>query len=196
MTTDMSSLTERMRALLAPLGAEEERRAIDAALAAEDSSRGRLLVRGAELMIHKAPRRGETPERRVRVLLSGAAESSVHEVLVDAQGKVVAQRSLGPRNSPYLEDEIAGARAVAERDERVLPRLVGYKIAVGTFAPRLAAATPAANHRLVGLHFLDVSNPATPKPLTSVVVDLATRQLVDDGHRGQHGPHGHEPQEA
>jgi hypothetical protein len=178
-TTDMSSLTKQMRSAITPLGAEEERRAVDAALASRNGTRESLLVRGAELVIEKPSRRGETPLRRVRVLVSVRAESVVHEVLVDEQGTVVSDRDLGPRNSPYLGDEIYQARAVAERDEQVARRLAGLKVGVGTFAPMLGAS----RHRLVGLHFLDVSDPDIPKPLTSVVVDLATGQLVHDiGH--------------
>ena len=186
MTTDMSSLTEKMRDVLAPLGAEEERRAIEAALAARGGNRENLLVRGAELAIDKAGR-NQRPHRRVRVLLSARAESVVREVLVDTTGKVVSDRELGPRNLPFLEAEVQEARTVAERDAHVARRLAGCKVGVGTFAPMLRAA---GRHRLVGLHFLDASNPDLPKPLTSVVVDLATGQLVHDTH------HGHEPRRA
>ena len=189
MTTDMSPLTERMRDVIAPLGAEEERRAVEAALASRDGIRQNLLVRGAELAIDKPARRGETPVRRVRVLLSARGESVAREVLVDSYGKVVSDRELGPRNWPYLEHEVYQARAVAERDEHVAKRLAGYKVGVGTFAPMLGASGGSADarHRLVGLHFLDVSNPDIPRPLASVVVDLATGKLVHDVHRG-HGP--------
>ena len=190
MTTEMSSLTEQMSDVLAPLGAEEERRAVEAALEARGGARENLLVRGAELAIDKPPRRGERPLRRVRVMLGVSAESVVREVLVDSHGKVVSDRELGPRNLPYLETEVYQARAVAERDEQVAKRLTGFKVGVGTFAPMLLAsgASDAARHRLVGLHFLDVSNPDIPQPLTSVVVDLATGKLVREAH------HGHEPQ--
>lgn len=188
MTTDMSSLTEQMREVLAPLGVEEERRAIDAALAARNGGRETLLVRGAEVAIDKSPGRDEAPVRRVRVLLSAHAESVVREVLVDTYGKVVSDRELGPRNLPYLEDEVLQARAVAERDEHVAKRLTGHKVGVGTFAPMLGVSRHS-RHRLVGLHFLDVSNPDMPRPLTSVVVDLATRKLVYDTHHGPE-PHG------
>src|SRR5712691_11559999 len=174
----MSSLTRELRDVLAPLGAEEERRAIAAALASSGAS-GDTLVRGAELAIDKSVRRGERPQRRVRVLLSAPAECVAREVLVDQDGRVVSDRELGPRNLPFLESEVDQARAIAERDERVAKLLAGYRVGVGTFAPMLDAA---GRHRLVGLHFLDVSNPDLPRPLTSAVVDLATSQLVHDTH--------------
>jgi hypothetical protein len=65
--------------------------------------------------------------------------------------------------------------------------LPGYAVGVGTFAPMLPAGS---RHRLVGLHFLDISNPDIPRPLISVIVDLATSRLVHDSH------HGDEPREA
>ena len=193
MTIEMSSLTEQMRDVLAPLGAEEERRAVAAALEARGGTRENTVVRGAELAIDKAPRRGERPVRRVRVLLSLRAESVVREVFVDPRGNVVSDRELGPRNVPYIETEVYQARAVAERDEQVAKRLAGFKVGVGTFAPMVLGtgasdASDAARHRLVGLHFLDISNPDIPQPLTSVVVDLATGTLVHEAD------HGHDPQ--
>jgi hypothetical protein len=75
----------------------------------------------------------------------------------------------------------------AERDEQVAKLLPGYAVGVGTFAPMLPAGS---RHRLVGLHFLDISNPDIPRPLSSVIVDLATSRLVHDSH------HGDEPREA
>lgn len=184
MTTDMSSLTRELRDVLAPLGADEERRAIEAALAVSGERRETVMVRGAELAIDKI--RGNRPLRRVRVLLTAPTESVVREVLVDLNGKVVSDRELGPRNLPYLESEVEQARAVAQRDEQVAKLLAGYTVGVGTFAPMLGGA---GRHRLVGLHFLDVSNPDVPRPLTSVVVDLATKTLV-------HDTHGHDTREA
>src|SRR5262245_24959517 len=135
MISDMSSLTKQMRNVLAPLGPEEERRAVDAALASRHGTRETLLVRGAELVVEKPPRRGQTPLRRVRVLISARAESVVYEVLVDERGTIVSDRDLGPCNSTYLNDEIYQAREVAERDEQVAKRLAGLKVGVGTFAP-------------------------------------------------------------
>jgi len=183
---EMSPLTERMSEVLAPLGEEEERRAIEAALAAGGGSRETLIVRGAELLIEKARPRSERPFRRVRVLLTAPGESVVREVLVDSEGSVVSDRDLGPRNLPFLESEVEQARAVAERDERVARRLAGYKVGVGSFAPSLDGA---GRHRLVGLRFLDLANPDLPQQLIRVVVDLATGQLVPEAHHG-HESHG------
>jgi hypothetical protein len=119
----------------------------------------------------------------VRVLLSARAESVVREVLVDVDGKVASNRELGSRNLPYLQAEVDQARAMAEKNEHVARHLAGFKVGVGTFAPILQGSE---RHRLVGLHFLDVSNANLPRPLTSVVVDLATGQLVDDSQHGHH----------
>src|SRR6187399_1580158 len=98
MTPDMSLLTNEMRSVLAPLEGEWERRAIDAVLEASGALRGNAIVRGVELAIDKPSRRGDRPQRRVRVLLSARDDSAVHEFLVDTDGKVVSERDLGPRN--------------------------------------------------------------------------------------------------
>jgi hypothetical protein len=185
---DMSPLTREFQDLLAPLEAEEEQRAIAAVLAARKVRSQGMIIRGAELAIEKAPRRGERPHRRVRVLLTAPAECIAHEVIVDADGNVVSDRELGPRNLPFLESEVAQARVIAERDEQVANLLAGYdRVGVGTFAPMLSAA---GRDRLVGLHFLDITNPDIPRPVTTAVVNLATGQLVYDSH------HGHEARGA
>jgi len=56
-------------------------------------------------------------------------------------------------------------------------REVSYGVA--TFAPLIDSSA----HRLVGLHFLDVTDPFVPLPVLSAVVDLAT---------GAETPHGDE----
>jgi hypothetical protein len=187
-TTDMSPLTREFQDLLAPLDAEEERRAIAAALAARKARPEAMVIRGAELAIEKAAGRGERPHRRVRVLLTAPLECVAHEVIVDADGNVVSDRELGPRNLPFLASEIEQARAIAERDEQVAKLLGGcHTVGIGTFAPMLSAA---GRDRLVGLHFLDITNPDIPRPVTTAVVNLATGQLVHDSH------HGHETRGA
>jgi len=188
-TTDMSPLTREFQDLLAPMDAEEERRAIAAALGLfREASRDTTIVRGAELVIEKAARRREPPQRRVRVLLTAPAECVAREVIVDAAGNVISDRELGPRNLPFLASEIEQARAIAERDEQVAKRLADFdRVGVGTFAPLLSAA---GRDRLVGLHFLDIDNPDIPRPVTTAVVNLATGQLVHDSH------HGHETRGA
>lgn len=189
MTTDMSPLTREFQDLLAPLEAEEERRAIAAALMSAGANREAVVIRGAELAIEKAARRGERPHRRVRVLLTAPTECVTREVIVDADGNVVSNRDLGPRNLPFLAEEVEQARAIAQRDEQVAKVLARYdRVGVGTFAPTLPAG---GRDRLVGLHFLDVANPDIPRPVTTAVVNLATGQLVHDRHH-----HGHETRKA
>lgn len=62
----MSSLTERLAVVAAPLGADEQRRAVEAALS--HLERRRLHVYGTELRAEK--RRGEQPKRLIVVLLA------------------------------------------------------------------------------------------------------------------------------
>jgi len=189
MATEMSSLTERMRGLLAPLTAEEQRRAVASALAVAEADGRSLHVHGVELALEKPDRRGAPPARRVRVRMSEPASIMIREVLVDGEGQVVSDVECGPRNLPYGEDEIDRAREVAERDERVAQRIAGCHVGVGTYALPL----PESGHRLVGLHFVDISDAAIPQPLTSVGVDLATGEVVSVR---QAGAGGHEREEV
>src|SRR5260221_8067516 len=165
MIKDLSSLTGDLHDVLAPLEAEEQQRAITAALAASHEN---LLVRGAELAIDKSANRRERPHRRVRVLLSAPDECVAREVLVDPDGNVIADRDLGPRNLPYLASEIEQARAIAERDEQVARLFARYTVGVGTFAPMLGGA---GRHRLGGFHFLPLLKPPQPPPRTTTAAD-------------------------
>jgi hypothetical protein len=174
----VSPLTERLRAAIAPLGEEEEQRAVAAAL---DSIKGRVQeprLHGAEIAIDKPERVEEPPERRVRVLFGDRKANVVHEVLVEAGGDVISERAYPAANLPYLPEEIEEARGIAERDVRVSRRIERIPVGVGTFAP----GGHDVDHRLVGLHFVDVSEASAPTPLTTVVVDLATGQVVSVEH--------------
>jgi hypothetical protein len=168
-----SAVTEGARAIVAPLGAEEERRAVEAALAHLRRDAASMRIHGAELAIEKAKRRGQTPARRVRVLLAARGSSAAHEVFVDASGGVVTAHEHASVNLPYLPDEVEEATAIARRDPRVEQIVERRTVGVGTFAPR----SDEEGHRLVGLHYLDVEDPYAPQPLATVVVDLATGEV-------------------
>jgi hypothetical protein len=182
MAGEMSSITEEARAVIAPLGPEEERRAAEAALAHIRSDAPDVRVYGVEVAVAKPKRRGDAPARQVRVLLTAPGSSAVHEVLVDASGEVVALTEHPSLNLPYLPEEVDEARTIAERDDRVA-RLAEEcrELGVGTFAPK----SHGEGHRLVGLHYLDVVDPYLPKPLASVIVDLATEEVVSFREAGR-----------
>ena len=97
-----------------------------------------------------------------------------HEVVVDSDGAIFEERQLGAMNLPYTGEEIEHARAVAERDEQLARQLADRAYGVGTFGPSLGES----GHRLVGLHFVDVTDPDSPRPIVSAVVDLATGAVV------------------
>jgi len=176
----MSGLTERWAGVLAPLTEVEERRAVEAAVA---SWRGRLedpVVRGVELAVSKPGRRDESPSRHVRVVLTERGGAVAHETVVDSGGAITDERDLGPINLPYTVAEVEQAREVAGRDEHVAGQLGGRTYGVGTFGPSLGDS----GHRLVGLHFVDVTDPNIPRPIVSAVVDLAAGAVV--GEPSQH----------
>jgi len=184
---EMSELTERMRGILAPLTGAEERRAIEAALASSTHRLDDPVVRGVELAIDKPGRRGAAPSRHVRVVLAGRNSALAHEVLLDSDGVITDERDLGPINLPYTSEEIERARAVAVRDDYVARQLVDRAYGVGTFGP----STDDSGHRLVGLHFVDVTDPDIPQPITSAIVDLATGVVVHEpNHHRDHGESG------
>ena len=175
MADEVSAITDAARAVVAPLEPEEERRAVEAALGHVRRDVPSVRVYGVELAVVKPKRRGELPTRQVRVLLAVPRSSAVHEVLVDADGEVVAVEERPPINLPYLPEEVEEARAIAERDERVAELAeYGRPLGVGTFAPK----SHPESHRLVGLHYVDIEDPYLPRPLASVVVDLATQETV------------------
>jgi hypothetical protein len=184
---EMSELTERVRRILAPLTEAEERRAIEVALASGTHRLDDPVVRGVELAVNKPGRRGEAPSRHVRVVLTGRNRALAHEFLLDSNGAITGERRLGPINFPYTSEEIEQARAVAVRDDHVARQLVDRAYGLGTFGP----STDEPGHRLVGLHFVDVTDPNIPQPIVSAVVDLATDAVVHEpNHEHDHGESG------
>ena len=183
----MSELTERTRGVLAPLTEAEEARAVEAALASGTHGLEDPFVRGVEVAVNKPRRRGDAPTRRVRVVLTERHGAVAHEVVVDSDGAIFEERQLGAMNLPYTDEEIEQARAVAVRDEQLARQLVDRAYGVGTFGPSLGES----GHRLVGLHFVDVTDPDSPRPIVSAVVDLATGAVArEPNHHHNHDRSG------
>ena len=118
MSTDLAPVTERARALLAPLGESEARRAIHAAL----DHVGRASsphVRSYGLLLQKAPDSGDLPLRRISVLVGEERSDTVHEAqyfagkLVESQLAVAAVvvNRLQPRFGDTTATEAAGHEA-------------------------------------------------------------------------------------
>jgi hypothetical protein len=172
LSKDVSAVTDRAREVLVPLGEAEAERAVQAALDRVGPGTATELC-GFELLIEKAQRRGEVPLRRVRVLIGEAASDVGYEVIVDDAGKVISADRLEGQNFPFLSEEIDRAEAIAASHERVAQLLQRPDVRAGAFHP----PRHEAGHRLVGLHYM-TSDPATIEMLATVVVDLATGEVV------------------
>jgi hypothetical protein len=169
---EVSAVTERALKVLGPLGEAEAERAVRAALERVGAEIATEL-RGYELLIEKARRRGEVPLRRVRVLIGEAASEVVYEVIVDDAGEIVSADRLEGQNLPFLPDEIERAEEIAARHERAAQLLRRPDVRAGAFHP----PHHEARHRLVGLHYM-TRDPAALEMLATVVVDLAAGEVV------------------
>jgi hypothetical protein len=180
LTASSSPAADTLAEIFAPLSPEESRRAIAAAVARLKGRRIRIY--GAELRVEK-PQPGRSrrprPVRQITVLLADLAEYVPIEVVVDGQGAVRAVRERPELVPPFSRREIAAAIARA----RMHPDLGDL---VERWGVEEAPFYPVARHtdhdgrprgRRVGVHFLDTSDPASIRPVASVVVDLTTGQV-------------------
>jgi hypothetical protein len=170
MAWPMSPLTERLTDVIVPLDEEEERRAIDAALAHVGGRRLRLY--GAELRLEK--RRRQTPVRHVTVWLADT-RATVHEVVIDAEGNVVHVDVHDDLVLPFLPEEIEEATAIAATHPEIPDRVDEPARAV--FHPAHATPHHHTAGRRVGFHYFDARDPEALSPLASVVVDLVTGKI-------------------
>jgi hypothetical protein len=165
----MSELTERFEAAVRPLEQDEAERAMAAVLRAVRERYGdpRLVVHGAEVRVEK-PRRGEAPERLVRVLVDDLTNHGVHEAGVDARGDIVAIELRRGLRLPYLPEETAAARRLADEHDEVRDFFGDAQPEVSAFAPGVERDD---GHRRIGLHLLAADR--EPVRALRVVVDLA-----------------------
>jgi hypothetical protein len=172
----MSPLTGGFAEVIGPLGDDEERRAVEAALARLDLRRP--MIYGVELRIEK--RRGERPGRQIGVVLADLDAYLVHEVTVGDDGTVVAVNARPDLVPPFTEEEVAEAAVLARTDPRLLDVARRWGVRYGTFYPSQhdhdEQAEPGRRH--VGLHFVDAGNPVDVVPLASAVVDLTNRAVT------------------
>jgi hypothetical protein len=181
MNSDMSDLTRRLKPVLAPLSKKEERRAVNAAtehFTAEIGRQADLRYRilSTEIRIEKPPKRGAVPERLVRVLIADYTNQRNLEISINGKGKVVQSEVLRGLQPAFHPDEIQEAKEFAQRDQRVARLAKTTGAFAGAFASDLAHER---GRRLVGLHYLAAEKGGTAKPLATVVVDLATGEIVD-----------------
>lgn len=191
MNGSMSSLTERLTEVIVPLEDAEARQAVEAALAHLELRRP--LVYGVELRIQK--RRGGVPDRQAVVLAADLDGFSVYEVLVAEDGTVVEAVDRPGMVPPFSQEEIAEATVLARNHPEVAKAVRRWGVRPAMFYPSQhdhgaeAAAEPRRSRRLVGVHFLDFSDPAAVVPVVSVVIDLTGRVVssIEDHQDGSRG---------
>jgi hypothetical protein len=188
MNSGRSVPTEALLGVIAPLEADEERRAIEAALGSFDGRRMR--VYGAELRIEK--RRGGVPDRVVGVLLADLDPYIPWEVLVDADGTVVEAVEHPELVPPFSAAEICDATAIARRHPALGDLAERWGVRPAPFYPTTHEhGTDEKRHgrRRVGIHFLDIADEADVVPLASAVVDLTSGETesVHEHGSGQEG---------
>jgi hypothetical protein len=176
----ISPLTERLAEVIVPLSPDEERRAIEVALASVKGER--LHVYGAELRIDK--RRSSLPERLVSVFLADLAGYLPYEVVVDAGGEVMEANEQPDLVPPFSELEVGDALALARSVAEVVELGERWGVSPAVFYPTGHGQehdhdpAGAPRRRRIGFHFLDSSEETTVTPVASVVVDL-TRSEVE-----------------
>jgi hypothetical protein len=186
MVSERSPLTDAILELIAPLGDDEERRAVEAALGRFEGRRMR--VYGAELRIEK--RRGELPDRAVSVLLADLDPYTPYEVVVDADGAVVDAVEQPDLVPPFSDAELCDALAVARRHPALGDLAERWGVRRAPFYPTAhehGAEEPRRGRRRVGIHFLDVADEAAVVPLASVVVDLTSGETESIEDRREEG---------
>jgi hypothetical protein len=193
MVKERSALTQGMIEVIAPLGADEERRAVDAALGGFEGRRMR--VYGAELRIEK--RRGKLPDRAVSVLLADVDPYTPYEVVVDADGAVVEAVEQPELVPPFSAAEVWDALAVARRHPALGDLAERWGVRPAPFYPtthKHGVDEPRRGRRRVGIHFLDLADEADVVPLASVVVDLTSGEAesVHDRRADRQGGSGQE----
>jgi len=175
----MSRESNRIKAIARPLTKAEERRAVKAAVtalgarAAGDSNR-RFRVLWAELRIDKPARPGVPPLRRIAVVIVDYSGQRSLEFLVDDRGRVVGERSLG-LSPAFAADEVKEARAIAERDPRVVRLTQTGASFDGVFAP---GGHGDQRPRLVGLRYAVNRRGRAFDLRAAVVVDLSGRTIA------------------
>jgi hypothetical protein len=185
----MSSLTERLTRVIVPLEEAEARQAVEAALAHLDLRRP--LVYGVELRIEK--RRGGVPDRQALVLAADLDGYSVYEVVVAEDGTVVEAVDRPNVVPAFSQEEIAEATVLARDHPEVADVARRWGVRPAVFYPTRheddTETGPPRPQRLVGVHFLDFSDPIDVMPLVSAVVDLTGRLVasVQDHQAGNGG---------
>jgi hypothetical protein len=174
-TSPISPLTKRLAEVIVPLSRDEERRAIEAALASVTGER--LHVYGAELRIDK--RRSSVPARQITVLLADLAGYLPYEVVVDAGGEVIEANEQPDLVPPFSETEVGDGLALARSVPEVVELGERWGVSPAVFYPtgHDHDEPGASRRRRVGFRFLDSSDETAVKPIASIVVDLTRGEV-------------------
>jgi hypothetical protein len=173
-----SASTAKLRAVLAPLRAREEKAATTAAIDglrrdAKLAADARFRVIRVVLAIEKPERRESVPQRLVEVVLADYTARRVYRAVVDGRGRAVGIEEL-MYQPPYHLDEVKEAHAIARSDQR-FARIARAK---GVFAsPFVPAAQDGERSRLVGLRYAARAKDRVAQ-VGSAVVDLTRRELM------------------
>jgi hypothetical protein len=174
MPSEMSKLTLALGDVVRPITDKEERAATDAALkllSNELSQRRR--VYGVELRIPKTEQTA-TPARYFSVVIGDYDKRRTLEVVVDSAGRLVSNTDLTGFQPPFVTDEVAEARKIAETQ----PIIAAFAKAPGGFVQAFGPhAEDAPERRLVGLRYGAMTSTG-PRALAEVEVDLARQKLI------------------
>jgi hypothetical protein len=185
MDADLRSVqTRQLEAVLAPLGEEEQQQAIQAAEARITQETDRYRVLGAELEVEKPTGPDLALERLIAVLAADYA---------NRRGLRVRVRPTGADEIQVLEyepvfhpEEIAEARQIAERDQRLAGLARREEHLVTPFSP-----ISEIGARLIGLHYFLAEGDQAARLVASAVVDLPAGEIVRlDWHEPEQGQQG------
>ena len=175
-TANMSIQTKKLMKNLAPLRKREEQSALKLAVAhlttyTDRTEGSHYVVLGSELAIGRPGKTGAISNRRIRLLIADYGARRNIEVLVET-GKVVESRSL-PYQPAFHPDEIANARALAERDPRATRLIKRRSVIV-----EAASSERPSHSRLMTLRYAIAPQGKPASFLATVVVDLWARKVV------------------
>jgi hypothetical protein len=166
-----SAETRQLEAVLAPLGEEEQQQAIQAAKARIDRETDRYRILGAEVMVEKPTDPDLAPERLIEVLAADYANRRGLRVLVRPTG--AEEIEVLVYEPVFHPDEIAEARQIAERDERLAELARREEHFVTPFSPASVVGA-----RVIGLRYLLAEGDGAARLVASVAVNLPAGEVI------------------
>jgi hypothetical protein len=187
--SSMAPETRRLKRVIAPLTRREEKAAAEAVFSQLQNGRRspsrppRLL--GVELRIDKPARPGALPSRLYRVVIADYASRRVLDVAVDHRFRVIEETHYRGVQPAYTAEEIAEARDLAERDDRVARAIARRRFFVEAFSP---PASDRRGSRAIGLRYVLSRRDRGIIELAEAVVDLHALAIIAIAARQSGGP--------